>query len=114
MAVFISAEEAGIGWRAYFNAPDIPNEHRDVSAATITASALIELDSYSANNYHDIAVEILHNVHSNYKNERENSILILDHSVGSIPHNSMIDVPIVYADYYYVEALCRLQKMADK
>lgn len=93
-----------------FNAPEIPDEHKDVSAATITASALIELDKYSQNNYLDIALEILENVSINYKNDRENSILILDHSVGSIPHNSMINVPIVYADYYFVEALWRLKK----
>ena len=29
------------------------------------------------------------------------------HSVGSIPHNSEIDVPLNYADYYYMEALKR-------
>lgn len=93
-----------------FNAPGIPNEPRDVSAASITASALIELDEYSQNNYIETATQILENIYLNYKNNRENSMLILDHSVGSIPHNSMIDVPIVYADYYYIEALWRLQK----
>jgi unsaturated chondroitin disaccharide hydrolase len=38
---------------------------------------------------------------------------ILDHSTGSKPHNSEIDVPLVYADYYYIEALVRLWK-ADR
>ena len=32
---------------------------------------------------------------------------LLLHSVGSIPHNSEIDVPLNYADYYYLEALSR-------
>ena len=40
----------------------------------------------------------------------ENNNFILKHSVGSIPHNNEIDVPINYADYYYVEALLRLDE----
>jgi unsaturated chondroitin disaccharide hydrolase len=35
------------------------------------------------------------------------------HSTGHLPHNSEIDVPIVYADYYYMEALVRLNKMQE-
>lgn len=93
-----------------YNAPKIPNEPRDVSAAAITASALIELDNFSKNKYTDTAVEILGNLSSeNYKAELgSNNNFILKHSVGSIPHNVEIDVPIIYADYYYVEALLRL------
>lgn len=93
-----------------YNAPKIPDEPRDVSAAAITASALIELDSYSNNKYTDTAIEILRNLSSeNYKAEiGSNNNFILKHSVGSVPHNIEIDVPIIYADYYYVEALIRL------
>lgn len=93
-----------------YNAPKIPDEPRDVSAAAITASALIELDGYSKNTYADTAVEILRNLSSeNYKAEvGSNNNFILKHSVGSIPHNAEIDVPLIYADYYYVEALIRL------
>ncbi|GLL56416.1 hypothetical protein KUBF_40790 [Bacteroides finegoldii] len=29
------------------------------------------------------------------------------HSVGSIPHEAEIDVPLNYADYYFLEALSR-------
>ena len=36
-----------------------------------------------------------------------NGNFILMHSVGSIPHNSEIDVPLNYADYYFMEALKR-------
>jgi len=34
----------------------------------------------------------------------------LKHSVGSIPHGGEIDVPLVYADYYYLEALLRFKR----
>ena len=40
----------------------------------------------------------------------ENHGFILDHSVGHKPNNSEIDVPINYADYYYLEALLRQKK----
>jgi len=32
------------------------------------------------------------------------------HSTGHKPANSEIDVPLVYADYYYLEALLRYSK----
>jgi hypothetical protein len=38
----------------------------------------------------------------------ENGNFILKHSVGSLPGNSEVDVPLSYADYYYVEALMKL------
>jgi hypothetical protein len=37
----------------------------------------------------------------------ENGGFLLMHSVGSIPHKSEIDVPLTYADYYFLEALHR-------
>lgn len=96
-----------------YNAPKIPDEPRDASAAAITASALIELNSYSKINYLDRAVEILGNLSSEkYKAEAgSNNNFILKHSVGSIPHGAELDVPLIYADYYYMEALMRLNKL---
>lgn len=41
----------------------------------------------------------------------ENGRFILMHSVGSIPHDSEIDVPLNYADYYYLEALLRRRNL---
>jgi len=95
-----------------FNAPNIPNALRDVSAATINASALLELAQYNKkekNNYVNIAKQILLNVASDkYKAKLgENGGFILMHSVGSLPHNSEVDVPLTYADYYFLEALHR-------
>ncbi len=98
-----------------YDAPKIPNEPRDVSAATVTASALIELEGYVAEKgYLKYATDILDAVSSEAYRASElgaNSNFILMHSVGSIPHNNEIDVPLNYADYYYVEALLRLQRV---
>lgn len=103
--------EDGIPYWDY-NAPNIPNEPRDVSAATITFSALIELDAYSKNNYKpaiDKFLEVLSD--ENYLSRvGDNHYFLLKHAVGSIPHNTEIDVPLNYADYYFVEALLRLKK----
>ncbi len=94
-----------------YHAPNIPNEPRDVSAATVTASALIELEGYAeGKGYLAYAEEVIDNVSSSAYRATlgENFNFILMHSVGSIPHGNEIDVPLNYADYYYVEALTRL------
>lgn len=98
-----------------FNAPNIPNEMRDASAGAIFASAFIELSDYvgkkEGKRYLSMAETILSTLSSpSYRaNLGENGNFILKHSVGSKPHNSEVDVPLTYADYYYVEALLRLK-----
>lgn len=93
-----------------YDAPEIPNAPRDASAAAVTASALIELDHYVPGKYLSYAKDILDALSSDTYRAKigENHDFILMHSVGSIPHNNEIDVPLNYADYYYVEALMRL------
>lgn len=99
-----------------FNAPDIPKAKRDVSAAAITASALLELGQYVKGNdrkqYQATAEEILRSLSSPaYRAPLgTNGGFLLMHSVGSLPHNSEVDVPLTYADYYFIEALSRYKK----
>ena len=93
-----------------FNSPDIPNTYRDASSAAIIASALYELSTYENSEYYKgWADKIVTSLASPaYRaNLGENGNFILMHSVGSIPHNSEIDVPLNYADYYFLEALKR-------
>lgn len=84
---------------------------RDASAAAIAASAFLELAGYVENGekYFKAAEHILQSLSSSdYLAEPgSNCNFILKHSVGSIPHGVEIDVPLVYADYYYLEALTR-------
>lgn len=98
-----------------FDAPEIPNEPRDVSAATITASALYELTLYdkaNAEQYKKWADTIVQNLTNHYlAKPNANRGFLLLHSTGSKPGNSEIDVPLVYADYYFLEALIRKQKL---
>ncbi|MCX6144856.1 MAG: glycoside hydrolase family 88 protein [Ignavibacteriales bacterium] len=103
-----------------FLAPGIPNEPRDVSAAAIASSALFELSKYAKEKsqqatYRDAATEILKSLCSApYLAEGTNSHAILDHAVGNKPAKSEVDVSIIYADYYFTEALLRYQTLAEK
>ena len=96
-----------------FQAPEIPNEPRDVSAAAICASALFELSSYvkepaTKAAYLDRAKSILRSLCSApYLAEGTNSHAVLNHAVGSKPAKSEVDVSIIYADYYFIEAMMR-------
>ena len=99
-----------------FDAPGIPNALRDVSSASINASALLELGQYTSGkekqNYLDVAETILKSLSSSKYRAKvgTNGGYILMHSVGSIPHNGEVDVPLTYADYYFLEALLRYKK----
>jgi hypothetical protein len=93
-----------------FNDPAIPNAHRDASAAAVVTSALFELYSYTKNDeYLNFANKVLSNLNStNYiLDESINGPFILNHSTGNWPKNDEMDEPIVYADYYFLEALLR-------
>ncbi|PWE00389.1 glycoside hydrolase family 88 protein [Marinilabilia rubra] len=100
-----------------FSAPNIPDEPRDASAAAVMASSLIELSQFSnkpaATQYLDVAEKQLRTLASpKYLAEPgTNGNFILKHSVGSKPHNSEVDVPLTYADYYFLEALLRFREL---
>ena len=92
-----------------FNANDIPDAPRDVSAATIAASGLLELLQYDLKNkdqYLAWADSILLSLEMS-KYQSLKTPFFLSQSVGHFPRDSEINTPIVYADYYYVEALRR-------
>jgi unsaturated chondroitin disaccharide hydrolase len=100
-----------------FNAPNIPDEPRDASAAAIIASAFYELSQYSSKGYYYLekADQITHNMSNLYRSPiGQNRGFILLHSTGSKPMNSEVDVPLNYADYYYLEALLRSKKLKSK
>ncbi len=93
-----------------YDAPNIPNALRDASSAAIMASALYELATYENREYYKgWADDIMESLASPAYRAKvgENGNFLLKHSVGSIPHGSEIDVPLNYADYYFLEALKR-------
>ncbi|MBI3112738.1 MAG: glycoside hydrolase family 88 protein [Ignavibacteriales bacterium] len=102
-----------------FKAPGIPNEPRDVSAAAIAASGLFELSQNSGEGarqakYREAAEKTLQSLCSPaYLAEGTNSRGILNHAVGHMPAGTEIDVSIIYADYYFIEAMLRYQKQRN-
>jgi len=101
-----------------FNAPGIPNAPKDASAAAVVASALLELstlveDKAKADEYRNKAEKMLASLSSNkYQSGNVNNAFLM-HSTGHNPNRSEIDASIIYADYYYIEALLRLKKLQD-
>jgi unsaturated chondroitin disaccharide hydrolase len=102
-----------------FDAPGIPNEPKDASAAAIASSALLELSTFADDTilrekYRTAAEEILASLSSDkYLSKDQNNAFLL-HSTGHWPNKTEIDVPIIYGDYYFIEALTRLKNLQDK
>jgi hypothetical protein len=96
-----------------FDDPKIPHVPRDASAAAITASALYELANlqpYKKTYYQGFADRILSSLSSSdYLAPVASSShgFLLYHSTGGLPNGFEVDAPIVYADYYFLEALTR-------
>lgn len=98
-----------------YDAPVTKETPRDVSAASVTASAMIELSTMvpDGQKYLDYAEKILKSLSSDAYLAKvgDNQGFILMHSVGSLPNGSEIDTPLNYADYYYLEALKRFMEL---
>ena len=96
-----------------FDSPKIPQDYKDASAAAVMASAFVELASYVQDGapYLKMAGRQLRTLSSEeYLAEPgTNGGFILKHSVGNLPGNSEVDVPLTYADYYFLEALSRFK-----
>lgn len=99
-----------------FDAPNLTKQPRDASAAALVASGLLELSTYTQNKklaklYVAKAEGMLKELSTNrYKSNNANSAFLM-HSTGHYPNKSEIDYSIIYADYYYIEALLRLKKL---
>jgi hypothetical protein len=104
-----------------FDAPGIPDEERDASAAAVMSSALFELstmasDDTKSREYFTYAESILKSLSSpEYLAEPgTNGFFILKHSVGAKSLGSEIDVPLNYADYYFLESILRYRQIISK
>ena len=96
-----------------FGAPQIPYTERDASAAAIMASALLELGQYTNGSekqeFISDAEKIIESLSSDNCRAKagQNGGFLLMHSTGAKPFNSEVDVPLIYADYYFLESLKR-------
>ena len=87
---------------------------KDASTACVVASALLELCQYvkgeKGKEYRTAAESMLRDLNSDTYQSREKNVAFLMHSTGHHPAGSEIDASIIYADYYYLEALLRLKE----
>ena len=89
---------------------------RDVSASCVVADALLELQQYvggeKGEEYKQFSIQSLAQLSTDkYQSGRKN-VAFLMHSTGHHPAGSEIDASIIYADYYYLEALNRMKDMS--
>lgn len=98
-----------------FDAPPGNSTPRDVSAAAVISSALYELAQFIPEKreiYLGTASTILASLQKDYLSKSgENKGFLLGHSTGSFPQNSEVDVPIIYADYFFLEAIARQKNL---
>lgn len=99
-----------------FDAQGIPFAVRDASAAAIIASALLELGQFGSKKEQAVYLKASETMLVSLSGDTyrakpgTNGGFLLKHSTGAFPLNSEIDVPLIYADYYYLEALARYKK----
>jgi uncharacterized protein YyaL (SSP411 family) len=99
-----------------YDAPNIPKEPRDASAAAITASALLTLQEFVPKKREEMiayAAQILRRLSTDdyLAAYGENQGFILKHSVGNIHTGEENDKPLNYADYYFLEALDKWKEL---
>lgn len=100
-----------------YDSAEIPNDVRDASAAAIMASSLIELSQYvdaeKAERYLATAEKMIRTLASEEYlcAEGEDYGFLLKHSTGNKNTDSEVDVPLTYADYYFLEALIRWSRL---
>lgn len=98
-----------------YDAPQEATTPRDASAASIMASALVELSDFvnadTKKKYMEVVEKQIRTLASDEYTAKlgENGNFILKHSTGAFPFKSEVDAPLTYADYYYLEALSRLK-----
>ncbi|WP_020526238.1 glycoside hydrolase family 88 protein [Flexithrix dorotheae] len=101
-----------------FDDPEIPNAPKDASAAAVAASGMLELSKFVEDKelktkYRNAAIDLMTKLSTpQYLSGDKNQAFLL-HSTGHKPNGTEIDASIIYADYYYLEALMRLKKMQD-
>ncbi|MCB1130095.1 MAG: glycoside hydrolase family 88 protein, partial [Verrucomicrobiae bacterium] len=100
-----------------FGCKPTSEEPRDASAGAIMASAFLELSTLVENGepYRNMAARQLRVLASPefLAKPGTNGGFILTRSTGHLPANSEINVPLNYADYYFLEALLRYRALME-
>ncbi|MCG8350208.1 MAG: glycoside hydrolase family 88 protein [Chloroflexales bacterium] len=100
-----------------FHAPEASTAPRDSSAGAIAASGLLELARVLPNGgavYHQAACNLLQAlcVHCRAWDDPSQDGLLL-HATGNLVTNRDVDVSLIYGDYFFLEALGKLQGFTE-
>lgn len=93
-------------------------QYRDTSAAAIASAGLLELASFTTDpalrtQYLNAASAMLSSLSAApYRGNPSQTAAVLLHGMGDYPVNE-VDVPLIYGDYYYLEAAMRLAQMTQ-
>ncbi len=95
-----------------FRAPKDTLYAKDSSAGACAASGLIELSYYldgqEKEKYLDVAKKILKSLYVNYGNWDTQDEGLINEGTVAFPAGRDINVPIIYGDYYFAEAISKL------
>jgi len=100
--------------------PSTQHEPRDASAAAIAASAflqlaLAEVDKELASKWHYMGYDLLRKLASpTFLNKDASFPFLLTHATGNRLMNHELDASLIYADYYFLEALSLLQASSHR
>jgi len=101
-----------------YNDPAIPNAPKDASAAALMASAFYELSTYvpkKSKLYKEVADKMMKSLSTKYSSKSlTNEGFLLTNSTGDYSSMTEINTSIIYADYYYMEALVRQKNLKKK
>ena len=103
-----------------FDAPAKASTPRDASAAAVMASAYVELSTYVQDEavseaFLRLAEQMIRSLASSRYTAAPgaNGNFILEHSTAFFAKDRDVDAPLSYADYYYVEALMRYNRLLE-
>jgi hypothetical protein len=88
-----------------------------VSAAAVAASGMLELSTFvgtaDSTRYRDSAISIIKGIWTAKYRGLATQASILNHATGDRPRSTEVDVGLIYADYYFMQALLRYQQYSN-
>lgn len=99
-----------------FRVPRTEDTPRDTSAGACAACGLLELAKCvpdgEASLYEEAAIRIIRSLDKNYGAwEREDEEGLILSGTSNFPGGAHVDTPLIYGDYFFVEAVARLRGM---
>lgn len=96
-----------------FRAPAEQIWAKDSTAAACAASGMLEmaflLEGEESEHYRKTGAAITESLFRHYVSSNPEEEALITRGTGSFPHNGEVETPIIYGDYYFLEALMKLQ-----